>query len=71
MTVERKAVRRNLMELIDFGYNIEYSESVRVNKNGSEDTVYTDWYLEKDFSDATEFWFKKVVEDQDKYYKNL
>lgn len=52
MTVERKAVRRNLMELIDFGYNIEYSESVRVNKNGTEDTVYTDWYLEKDFSDA-------------------
>ena len=30
MTVDRKAVKRNLMNLIDSGYEIEYSESVRM-----------------------------------------
>ena len=28
--VDRKTVKRNLMDLIDFGYEIEYSESVRM-----------------------------------------
>ena len=52
MKAERKAVKRNLMNLIDWGYNIEYSESVRINKKGEEEILYTDWYLEHDFSDA-------------------
>ena len=52
MVADRKAIKRNLMNLIDFGYNIEFSESVRVNKNGEEETIYTDWYMERDFSDA-------------------
>lgn len=52
MEVDRKTIKRNLMNLIDFGYNLEYSESVRRNKNGEEETIYTDWYLERDFSDA-------------------
>ena len=52
MRADRKAVKRNLMNLIDFGYNIEYSESIRVNKNGEEEVIYTDWYLVRDFSDA-------------------
>lgn len=29
MKVDRKAVRRNLLNLIEFGYNIEYSETIR------------------------------------------
>ena len=29
MTVERKAIRRNIINLIELGYNIEYSEKVR------------------------------------------
>ena len=39
MTVERKAVKRNLMNLIEFGYNINYSESVRIfkDKDGKEE----------------------------------
>ena len=49
---DRKAIKRNLMNLIDFGYNIEYSESIRINKNGEEEIIYTDWYLEREFSDA-------------------
>jgi predicted DNA-binding transcriptional regulator YafY len=52
MVVDRKAVKRNLMNLIEFGYNLEYSESIRTGKNGEEETIYTDWYLERDFSDA-------------------
>ena len=34
MKADRKAVKRNLMNLIDFGYPISYSESVRIGKNG-------------------------------------
>ena len=52
MDADRKAIKRNLMNLIDFGYNLEFSESVRRNKNGEEETIYTDWYLVRDFSDA-------------------
>ena len=50
--VDRKAIKRNLMNLIDFGYPIEFRESVRVNKRGEEETVYSDWYLQREFSDA-------------------
>jgi len=52
MVADRKAIKRNLMNLIDFGYNLEYSESIRRNKDGEEETIYTDWYLDRDFSDA-------------------
>lgn len=52
MIAERKSIKRNLMDLIDFGYNLEYSESIRINKSGEEEIIYTDWYLERDFSDA-------------------
>lgn len=50
--VDRKAVKRNLMNLIDFGYNIEYSETARTNKHGEEEIIYSDWYLNRDFTDA-------------------
>ena len=52
MVADRKAIKRNLMNLIDFGYNLEFSESVRRNKDGEEEVIYSDWYLERDFSDA-------------------
>lgn len=52
MKAERKSVKRNLMNLIDCGYPIEYSESIRINKNCEEESLYTDWYMERDFSDA-------------------
>ena len=31
--VERKTIKRNIMNLIDFGYEIEYTETVRFIKN--------------------------------------
>ena len=52
MKADRKTVKRNLVNLLEFGYNIEYSESVRKNKSGEEEVIYTDWYLVRDFSDA-------------------
>ena len=52
MTADRKAIKRNLMNLIDFGYDLEYSESIRRNKSGEEEVIYTDWYLDREFSDA-------------------
>ena len=52
MKADRKAVKRNLMNLIEFGYDIEYSESIRINKKSEEETIYSGWYLVRDFSDA-------------------
>lgn len=52
MDADRKSVKRNLMNLIDFGYNIEYTETVRRGRDGEEEIIYTDWYLLRDFSDA-------------------
>lgn len=52
MTVDRKAVKRNLMNLLDCGYNLEYKETTRINKKGEQETLYSDWYLERDFTDA-------------------
>ena len=50
--VDRKAVKRNLLNLIDFGYEVEYSETIRKNKNDEEETLYSDWYLNREFTDA-------------------
>ena len=52
MTVDRKAVKRNLMNLLDFGYELEYTETIRTNKKGEQETLYSDWYLVRDFTDA-------------------
>ncbi|MHB1485318.1 MAG: helix-turn-helix transcriptional regulator [Saccharofermentanales bacterium] len=50
--VDRKAIKRNLLNLIDFGYEIEFNESIRKNKNGDDEIVYSDWYLRHDFEDS-------------------
>lgn len=57
MTIDRKAVKRNLMNLIDFGYEIEYSEFKRMipnKKTGETEESYilSDFYLVRDFTDA-------------------
>ena len=51
MKADRKSIKRNLMDLIDFGYQIGYTEIERIGKNGDA-TILTDWYLQRDFSDA-------------------
>lgn len=60
MTVERKAIRRNIINLIELGYNIEYSEKVRnvLVKNdlgktvSDKNSIWTDFYIERDFTDS-------------------
>ena len=57
MPVDRKAVKRNLMDLIEFGYEIEYSEIVRMTPNpktgeAEENRILTDFYLVRDFTDG-------------------
>ena len=50
---ERKSVKRNLDNLIDDRYKINYSVTPRKkNRYGDEDELCTDWYIERDFSDA-------------------
>lgn len=57
MTAERKAVRRNLMNLIEFGYDIEYSETFRMVTNAKtgepeESYIWSDFYMERKFTDS-------------------
>ena len=57
MTAERNAIKRNLMNLIDFGYDIEYSESVRMVPNSKtgqseENYILSDFYLVREFTDG-------------------
>ena len=50
--VERKAIKRNLDNLLIMGYNLEFDETERINKYGEKEIMQTNWYLEHDFSDA-------------------
>ena len=57
MKAERKAIKRNLQNLIDMGYEIEYEETTRMTpdpKTGEleESVITSDYYLERDFTDA-------------------
>ncbi len=57
MKADRKAVKRNLMNLIDFGYDIEYSETIRMVPNAQtghleESYILSDFYLRREFDDS-------------------
>lgn len=57
MRIDRKSVKRNLSNLLEIGYPIEYSESVRMVPNKTtgaleKNYILSDFYLERDFSDA-------------------
>ena len=57
MVADRKAVRRNIMNLMDLGYNIEYKETVRMVPNKvtgelEESYIWSDYYYVSDFSDS-------------------
>ena len=52
MVVERKAVKRNLMELFDLGYNISCTEKVRKRNDGENEIIYTNWYYIHDFEES-------------------
>lgn len=58
--VDRKTVKRNISKLLEEGYDIEYSESLRMMKskdeNGNETQeesyVMSDFYINREFSDS-------------------
>jgi predicted DNA-binding transcriptional regulator YafY len=57
MAADRKAIRRNIIGLMECGYEIEYTESVRMVPNLKtgeleESYIWSDFYLVRDFSDA-------------------
>ena len=49
---DRKTIKRNLADLIDAGYDLEYSESIRKNRQGEDEVLLTDWYLNRTFTDS-------------------
>lgn len=55
-TVERKTIKRNIMNLIDFWYEIEYTETVRYVKSKEgvkeESSILSDFYLKREFTDS-------------------
>ena len=56
MKTDRKSVKRNLMDLIEFGYDINYSDSLRMYTNRSgeqeESHILSDFYLNHEFTDS-------------------
>lgn len=52
MDVDRKTVKRNLMNLLDLDCGIEYTEITRKDEKGNESSICTDWYILRDFDDS-------------------
>lgn len=57
MAADRKAIRRSLLDLINCGYQIEYSEVIRMIPNPKtgqpeESYIWSDFYLEREFTDS-------------------
>jgi len=50
--IERHAVKSNLMNLINMGYNLEHDTKTRTRKNGEEEELYYNWHLVRDFTDT-------------------
>ena len=57
MTADRKAIRRNIGNLMDMGYPIEYTETVRMMRDPQtgemeESVIISDLWMEREFSDG-------------------
>lgn len=56
MTADRKSVKRNITSLMEMGYEINFSEDLRMfpNKDGvlEESYILSDFWLERDFTDS-------------------
>ena len=51
ISVDRKAIKKNLLDLIAYGYDIGYTKKVRQTR-GKFETILTDWYIVHEFTDA-------------------
>ena len=56
MVVDRKSIKRNITNLIDYGYDINYTETKRMykNKKGDDEESYilSDFYISREFSNS-------------------
>ena len=57
MKADRKSIRSNIINLIEAGYAVEYKEIPRSSRNPKtgqleDNSLYTDYYLVKDFDDS-------------------
>ena len=56
LKADRKSVKRNITSLLEMGYPIEFSETLRMypNKDGEmeESYILSDFYLEREFTDS-------------------
>ena len=52
MDVDRRTVKRNLMNLLDFDFGIDYAEIVKKNEKGEDTPICTDWYITRQFDDS-------------------
>lgn len=52
MKADRKTIRRSLLDLIEAGYDLDYTETTRTNSRGEEETLLTDWYLQHPFTES-------------------
>ncbi|MBE7021224.1 MAG: WYL domain-containing protein [Ruminococcaceae bacterium] len=52
MEVDRKTVKRNLMNLLDLDCGIEYEEISRNDDEGNETSICTNWYIQPEFDDS-------------------
>ena len=57
MVVDRKSVKRNIMDLIDMGIDIQYTEMIRTVKDKAtgadeEQSILTGFYIQRDFTDC-------------------
>ena len=57
MTADRKAIKRNLMDLVEFGLGVEYTEIARTTSDPrtgelAENTILTEFYLVREFTDG-------------------
>ena len=52
MDVDRKTIKRNLMNLLDLDCGIDYTEIYRKDSKGNDTTICTDWYIQREFTDS-------------------
>ncbi len=51
LIVDRKAIKKNLLDLISYGYEVGYTQKTRYT-HGKKEKILTDWYILRDFTDA-------------------
>lgn len=51
LIVDRKAIKKNLLDLVAYGYEVGYTTKTRFT-HGKTEPILTDWYILRDFTDA-------------------